>query len=124
MIIPVVSDDIIYFSKLQSKVNQKRYELSHVKSEEDIVDIILKCNYPICIIDINSKLIESLNLQDALKNRGCHSIDTIAYYPHVDIKLKEKAVDFGTNLQVTRNQLFKNLNNILDDIIFNQMSES
>ena len=123
MIIPVVSDDIIYFSKLQSKVNQKRYELSHVKSEEDIIDIILKCNYPICIIDINSKLIESLNLQDALKNRGCHSIDTIAYYPHVDIKLKEKAVDFGTNLQVTRNQLFKNLNNILDDIIFNQMSE-
>lgn len=124
MIIPVVSDDIIYFSKLQSKVNQKRYELRHVKSEEDIIDIILKCNYPICIIDINSKLIESLNLQDALKNRGCHSIDTIAYYPHVDIKLKEKAVDFGTNLQVTRNQLFKNLNNILDDIIFNQMSES
>jgi Response regulator receiver domain. len=124
MIIPVVSDDIIYFSKLQSKVNKKRYELSHVKSEEDIIDIILKCNYPICIIDINSKLIESLNLQDALKNRGCHSIDTIAYYPHVDIKLKEKAVDFGTNLQVTRNQLFKNLNNILDDIIFNQMSES
>ncbi|MEL0080816.1 MAG: hypothetical protein VW832_02450 [bacterium] len=124
MIIPVVSDDIIYFSKLQSKINQKRYELRHVKSEEDIVDIILKCNYPICIIDINSKLIESLNLQDALKNRGCHSIDTIAYYPHVDIKLKEKAVDFGTNLQVTRNQLFKNLNNILDDIIFNQISES
>ena len=124
MIIPVVSDDIIYFSKLQSRVNQKRYELSHVKSEEDIIDIILKCNYPICIIDINSKLIESLNLQDALKNRGCHSIDTIAYYPHVDLKLKEKAVDFGTNLQVTRNQLFKNLNNILDDIIFNQMSES
>jgi len=124
MIIPVVSDDIIYFSKLQSKANKKRYELSHVKSEEDIIDIILKCNYPICIIDINSKLIESLNLQDALKNRGCHSIDTIAYYPHVDIKLKEKAVDFGTNLQVTRNQLFKNLNNILDDIIFNQMSES
>ena len=124
MIIPVVSDDIIYFSKLQSKINQKRYELRHVKSEEDIVDIILKCNYPICIIDINSKLIESLNLQDALKNRGCHSIDTIAYYPHVDIKLKEKAVDFGTNLQVTRNQLFKNLNNILDNIIFNQMSES
>ena len=124
MIIPVVSDDIIYFSKLQSKANQKRYELRHVKSEEDIIDIILKCNYPICIIDINSKLIESLNLQDALKNRGCHSIDTIAYYPHVDIKLKEKAVDFGTNLQVTRNQLFKNLNNILDDIIFNQMSES
>ena len=124
MIIPVVSDDIIYFSKLQSKINQKRYELRHVKSEEDIVDIVLKCNYPICIIDINSKLIESLNLQDALKNRGCHSIDTIAYYPHVDIKLKEKAVDFGTNLQVTRNQLFKNLNNILDDIIFNQISES
>ncbi len=124
MIIPVVSDDIIYFSKLQSKVNQKRYELRHVKSEEDIIDVILKCNYPICIIDINSKLIESLNLQDALKNRGCHSIDTIAYYPHVDIKLKEKAVDFGTNLQFTRNQLFKNLNNILDDIIFNQMSES
>lgn len=124
MIIPVVSDDIIYFSKLQSKANQKRYELRHVKSEEDIIDVILKCNYPICIIDINSKLIESLNLQDALKNRGCHSIDTIAYYPHVDIKLKEKAVDFGTNLQVTRNQLFKNLNNILDDIIFNQMSES
>tara|TARA_B000000557_G_C20740121_1_gene428206 strand:+ start:719 stop:1093 length:375 start_codon:yes stop_codon:yes gene_type:complete len=124
MIIPVVSDDIIYFSKLQSKVNQKRYELRHVKSEEDIIDIILKCNYPICIIDINSKLIESLNLQDALKNRGCHSIDTIAYYPHVDIKLKEKAVDFGTNLQVTRNQLFKNLNKILDNIIFNQMSES
>ena len=124
MIIPVVSDDIIYFSKLQSKINQKRYELRHVKSEEDIVDIILKCNYPICIIDINSKLIESLNLQDALKNRGCHSIDTIAYYPHVDLKLKEKAVDFGTNLQVTRNQLFKNLNNILDDIIFNQISES
>jgi len=124
MIIPVVSDDIIYFSKLQSKANQKRYELRHVKSEEDIIDVILKCNYPICIIDINSKLIESLNLQDALKNRGCHSIDTIAYYPHVDIKLKEKAVDFGTNLQFTRNQLFKNLNNILDDIIFNQMSES
>ena len=124
MIIPVVSDDIIYFSKLQSKINQKRYELRHVKSEEDIVDIVLKCNYPICIIDINSKLIESLNLQDALKNRGCHSIDTIAYYPHVDIKLKEKAVDFGTNLQVTRNQLFKNLNNILDDIIFNQIPES
>ena len=124
MIIPVVSDDIIYFSKLRSKVNQKRYELRHVKSEEDIIDIILKCNYPICIIDINSKLIESLNLQDALKNRGCHSIDTIAYYPHVDIKLKEKAVDFGTNLQVTRNQLFKNLNKILDNIIFNQMSES
>ena len=51
-------------------------------------------------------------MRNALKNRGCHSIDTIAYYPHVDIKLKDKAVDFGTNLQVTRNQLFKNLNNI------------
>jgi len=124
MIIPVVSNDIIYFSKLQSIVNQKRYELAHVKSEEDIINIILKCNYPICIIDINSELVESVNLQDALKNRGCHSIDTIAYYPHINTKLKEKAIDFGTNLQVTRNQLFKNLNKILDDILFNQMSES
>jgi|SRR6056300_604051 len=124
MIIPVVSNDIIYFSKLQSIVNQKRYELAHVKSEEDIINIILKCNYPICIIDINSELVESVNLQDALKNRGCHSIDTIAYYPHIETKLKEKAIDFGTNLQVTRNQLFKNLNKILDDILFNQMSES
>ncbi len=124
MIIPVVSHDIIYFSKLQSIVNQKRYELKHVKSEEDIINIILKCNYPICVIDINSELIESVNLQDALKNRGCHSIDTIAYYPHIDAKLKEKAIDFGTNLQVTRNRLFKNLNKILDDILFNQMSES
>ena len=124
MIIPVVSNDIIYFSKLKSIVNQKRYELTHVKSEEDIINIILKCNYPICIIDINSELVESVNLQDALKNRGCHSIDTIAYYPHINTKLKEKAINFGTNLQVTRNQLFKNLNKILDDILFNQMSES
>ena len=42
MIIPVVSDDNIY--KLNLKLT-KRYELRHVKSEEDIVDIILKCNY-------------------------------------------------------------------------------
>ena len=74
----------------------------------DIIDIILKCNYPICIIDINSKLIESLNLQDALKNRGCHSIDTIAYYPHVDIKLKEKAVIFTAFPKV-----FKQTTNVL-----------
>jgi len=124
MIIPVVSNDIIYFSKLQSIANHKRYELTHVKNEEDIINIILRCNYPICIIDINSELIDSVNLQDALKNRGCHSIDTIAYYPHIDNKLKEKAIDFGTNLQVTRNQLFKNLNKILDDILFNQITES
>ena len=34
MIIPVVSDDIIYFPSSNLKLT-KRYELRHVKSEED-----------------------------------------------------------------------------------------
>jgi|TARA_B100000131_G_scaffold117769_1_gene114720 hypothetical protein len=122
MIIPVVTKDIMFFSKLKSSINSDRYSLEQIKNKEDILDILIKSDYPLCIIDFSSDLIELPKFKDIFKNRGLHTINTVGYYPHVNKILKQKAIDFGTKKQVTRNQLMKNINNIVDDCIYNEMS--
>tara|TARA_B100000963_G_scaffold99165_1_gene85695 strand:+ start:122 stop:496 length:375 start_codon:yes stop_codon:yes gene_type:complete len=124
MIIPVVTKDIIYFSKLQSISNKDRYSLQQVKSKEDILIVLFKCDYPLCLLDFSCDLIESFKLKDLLKNRGCHTISSIAYYPHIQKDIKQKAIDYGTTIQVTRNELYKNLNIILDDAVFNEITST
>ena len=54
-------------------------------------------------MDIAFNLVDTIYFKEIFKNRGCHTIDTIAYYPHLDSALKEKAVKIGTKKQLTKN---------------------
>ena len=118
MIIPVVTKDIMFFSKLKSSINSDRYSLEQIKNKEDILDILIKSDYPLCIIDFSSDLIELQKFKDILKTEDY--VNTV--YPHVNKILKQKAIDFGTKKQVAKNQLMKNINNIVDNCIYSEMS--
>ena len=122
MIIPVVTKDLIFFSKLKSSCKQN-YDLVQVKNEHDIETILIKCNYPICIMDIAFNLVDTIYFKEIFKNRGCHTIDTIAYYPHLDSALKEKAVKIGTKKQLTKNQLVKNVKKVIEELVFESIIE-
>ena len=121
MIIPVVTKDLIFFSRLKS-LCRKDYDLVQVKNENDIRTILIKCNYPICIMDIAFDLVDTIYLKEIFKNRGCHTINTIAYYPHLDNKLKEKAIRIGLKKQLTKNQLVKNIRKVIEELVFESIT--
>ena len=112
MIIPVVTKDIMYFSKLKSKINIDKYSLIQIKNRKEIENILLDKNFLLLIVDFSDDFAKSIELKDLIKNRD---IVSIGYYPHVNENLKQNAIKFGTGKQVTRNQLFKNINNIVDE---------
>ena len=55
MIIPVVTEDMIYFSKLKSLTNEN-YELLHVKRSEDMDKLNLDITKYIFVVDLGMNL--------------------------------------------------------------------
>jgi hypothetical protein len=108
MIIPVVTEDMIYFSKLKS-LTSKNYELLHIKRSEDIDKLNLDNTKYIFIVDLNSILYKQLI-------KRANRIYAIGYYPHVKKELLSLGMEIGCKTTVTRSVLVKKLNTILDDI--------
>ena len=108
MIIPVVTEDMIYFSKLKSLTNEN-YELLHVKRSEDMDKLNLDITKYIFVVDLNSVLYKQLTKR---ANRFC----AIGYYPHVKKELLSLGMEIGCKITVTRSVLVKKFNTILDDI--------
>ena len=113
MIIPVVTKDIMYFSRLKSKINVNKYNLVQVKNRKEIENILSNENCSLLIVDFSDDLAKSIELKDLIKNKDIFSV---GYYPHINENLKQNAIKFGTGKQVTRNQLFKNINDIVDEL--------
>ena len=112
MIIPVVTKDIMYFSKLKSKININKYSLVQIKNRKEIEDLLLNKSCSLLIVDFSDGFAKTIELKDLIKNKDIFSI---GYYPHINKNLKQNAIKFGTGKQVTRNQLFKNINDIVDE---------
>lgn len=112
MIIPVVTKDIMYFSKLKSKININKYSLVQIKNRKEMEDLLLNKSCSLLIVDFSDGLAKTIELKDLIKNKDIFSV---GYYPHVNENLKQNAIKFGTGKQVTRNQLFKNINDIIDE---------
>ena len=75
MIIPVVTRDLIYFSKLESLISPE-HRMIQIKNIEDIDKLDFANERTIFIADLNDELInELLNRKD--------KISVVAYYPHV-----------------------------------------
>jgi len=108
MIIPVVTEDMIYFSKLKSLTSEK-YELLHIKRSEDMDKLNLNNTKYIFVVDLNSVLYKQLN-------KRVNRIYAIGYYPHVKKELLSLGIEIGCKITVTRSVLVKKLNTILDDI--------
>ena len=108
MIIPVVTEDMIYFSKLKS-LTSKNYELLHIKRSEDIDKLNLDNTKYIFIVDLNSILYKQLI-------KRANRIYAIGYYPHVKKELLSLGMEIGCKITVTRSVLVKKLNTILGDI--------
>ena len=108
MIIPVVTEDMIYFSKLKSLTNEN-YELLHIKRPQDMDKLNLDITKCIFVVDLNSVLYKQLT-------KRANRFSAIGYYPHVKKELLSLGMEIGCKITVTRSVLVKKLNTILDDI--------
>ena len=85
------------------------------------MDILIKSDYPLCIIDFSSDLIELPNLKIFLKTEDYTLINTVGYYPHVN-KIWNKRQSILVQKTSHAKPTYENINNIVDDCIYNEMS--
>ena len=74
MIIPVVTKDIMYFSRLKSKINVNKYNLVQVKNRKEIENILSNENCSLLIVDFSDDLVKSIELKDLIKNKDIFSV--------------------------------------------------
>ena len=67
MIIPVVTKDIMYFSRLKSKINVNKYNLVQVKNRKEIENILSNENCSLLIVDFSDDLAKSIAIFDVTK---------------------------------------------------------
>ena len=108
MIIPVVTRDMIYFSKLKSVIIGD-YIIIQIKNEEDVDKLDLNDGVHILIADLNDTLIKKV----LDKN---NKIAVIGYYPHVMKDLKDWGEELGCIKILPKGKLIKELNKTIETI--------
>jgi len=108
MIIPVVTRDMIYFSKLKSVIIGD-YIIIQIKNEEDVDKLDLNDGVHIFIADLNDTLIKKV----LDKN---NKIAVIGYYPHVMKDLKDWGEELGCIKILPKGKLIKEVNKTIKTI--------
>lgn len=108
MIIPVVTRDLIYFSKLESLISPE-HRMIQIKNIEDIDKLDFANERTIFIADLNDELINELFNR---KNK----LSVVAYYPHVMKNLRELGEKLGCKIIITRKKLLTEINSIVNII--------
>ena len=108
MIIPVVTRDMIYFSKLKSVIIGD-YIIIQIKNEEDVAKLDLNDGVHIFIADLNDTLIKKV----LDKN---NKIAVIGYYPHVMKDLKDWGEELGCIKILPKGKLIKEVNKTIKTI--------
>ena len=108
MIIPVVTRDVIYFSKLESLISPE-HRMIQIKNIEDIDKLDFANERTIFIADLNDELINELF------NRN-NKLSVVAYYPHVMKNLRELGKKLGCKIIITRKKLLTEINSIVNII--------
>jgi|TARA_B110000263_G_scaffold146516_1_gene127065 hypothetical protein len=108
MIIPVVTRDMIYFSKLKSVIIGD-YIIIQIKNEEDVDKLDLNDGVHIFIADLNDTLIKKV----LDKN---NKIAVIGYYPHVMKDLKDWGEELGCVKILPKGKLIKEVNKTIKTI--------
>ena len=101
MIIPVVTRDLIYFSKLESLISPE-HRMIQIKNIEDIDKL-----------DFANE--RTIFIADELFNRK-NKISVVAYYPHVMKNLRELGEKLGCKIIITRKKLLTEINSIVNII--------
>ncbi|MBT3850015.1 MAG: hypothetical protein P8M64_00440 [Thermodesulfobacteriota bacteirum] len=108
MIIPVVTKDMIFFSKIKSLASLED-RIIHINSIGILDKLDCEEKIDVLIVDLSFNLTEQI--QKFLIGKA-----SLGYYPHIQTALKEKGEDLNLTRIVTRNQLIKKYKKILNEL--------
>ena len=108
MIIPVVTKDMIFFSKIKSLASLED-RIIHINKIEILNKLDCEEEIDVLIVDLSLNVTEQI--QKFLIGKA-----SLGYYPHIQTALKEKGEDLNLTRIVTRNQLIKKYKKILNEL--------
>jgi CheY-like chemotaxis protein len=108
-----VVNDLMFTVKIQEAAKRADMPVTFVTSREDALKQA-KLNPSVIILDLNGKSVDALELISALKSDAETShIELVGFVSHVQVDLKQTALDKGCDFVVARSAFSQNLPSIL-----------
>jgi CheY-like chemotaxis protein len=109
-----VLDDLFFTVKIMDAAKRAGLEVIFVKEEGRLLD--LSRELPALILfDLNTKAVDAIQLIQLLKHQPeTSSIELLAFVSHVQVDLKQRAIDAGADLVLPRSTFSTRLPSILE----------
>lgn len=99
-------EDLFFLVQIQDAAKRAGWSLQTVRSASDIESGTAQ----LAIIDLNASALQPLALIAAAKAAG---IEVLAFVPHVQVELKQQALDAGADRVVARSNFAQHLHSAL-----------
>ena len=109
-----VLSDLMFTVKIQEAAKRAGLDVTFVSSREKALTQA-KLKPSVIILDLNGNSVDPLELISALKaDPETSTIELVGYVSHVQVDLKQAALDKGCDLVVARSAFSQNLPSILN----------
>ena len=103
---------IFFATKIAETAKQNNEYVTFVKNESELFDQINK-NTELIIFDLNNKFLNLDIIKVLRRNRSLSKLEIIGFLSHVDIELRQKAIDIGFDKIYARSEFSKKLAEII-----------
>jgi len=106
-------DDLFFSVKIGDMAKRAGMQVEFVKSDKDLLEKA-KEKPTLIILDLNFAAIQGVKMIGKLKaNAETKSISTIGFLSHIQVELKQKAIEAGCNMVLAKSAFSTNLPQIL-----------
>lgn len=111
--IVAVLDDLMFLVKIDTAAKQAGFDIVFVQTEQQLFESVKEIP-SLIILDLNNNSLPALEIAKKLKSDPeTKAINLIAYLSHVQVELKQKALETGIDAVLARSAFSTNLPVIL-----------
>ncbi len=112
----ILLDDLIFRVKIEDAMKKAGFDYLFAASAKDLNSKLQERRPALIVLDLNYKTDSSLEVITALKsNQKTSGIPVLAYVSHVQVDLKQAALERGCDRVIARSALSQNLPQVLSD---------
>ena len=109
----LISQDLMFGSKLRGAANQQQWELHQVASVEAATQLAIQKRAAIVILDLGTPAVDVSQVVSEVRAITQLSVTVLAFAPHVHVKKLEQARQAGCDHVLSRGELDRRMGDIL-----------
>jgi CheY-like chemotaxis protein len=107
-------DDILFISKVRTTAEHLGVEISFPKRDDALLESARANSPSLIIVDLHSQRFNPFKLAEELKkDEALKSVPILGFFSHVQVELREQAINAGFDEVIPRSAFVKNLVDIL-----------